>query len=162
MNALELLRDEHRRISQLIDELQNELNTETGQASNESFERLRDALNLHRRMLHEHLYPELDPFDEMTAYLALDSRNEAELRKLVGELEQNQPPAQSWRDRLAQIGALWQVHVEQSERIMFPEVLRLLGPTRLQQLHFDMDALRTHQSDLDSAIYPASRLGPKT
>lgn len=56
---------------------------------------------------------------------------------------------------------LWQKHVERSESRLCPDALRLLGPTRLQQLEFEMDALRTHQSDLDSAIYPASHLGPK-
>jgi len=63
---------------------------------------------------------------------------------------------------LSELRELWQTHVEQSENKLFPEALRLLGATRLQQLEFDMDAVRTHQSNMDSAIYPASRLGPKT
>jgi len=62
---------------------------------------------------------------------------------------------------LSELPELWQTHVEQSENKLFPEALRLLGATRLQQLEFDMDAVRTHQSNMDSAIYPASRLGAK-
>lgn len=161
MNALELLRDDHRRISQLIQEIENELNARTGQTTDESFNRLTRALTLHKRMLHEYLYPELEPFNEMSAYLALESRNEAELHGLINEIEKNQPPEQDWIMRLAQIGELWQAHVDQNEQQLFPEALRLLGPTRLQQLQYDMDSVRTHQSDLDSAIYPAARLGPK-
>lgn len=87
MNALDLLRDDHRRISRLIQEIENELNAQTGQTTDESFTRLTRALNFHRRMLHEYLYPELEPFNETNAYLALDSRNEAELRQLVNEIE---------------------------------------------------------------------------
>jgi len=161
MNALDLLRDDHRRISRLIQEIENELNAQTGQTTDESLERLTRALNLHRQMLHEYLYPELEPFNGMSAYLALESRNEAQLHGLINEIEQNQPPEQGWTTRLAQIDELWQAHVDQSEKQLFPEALRLLGPTRLQQLQYDMDSVRTHQSALDSAIYPASRLGPK-
>lgn len=162
MNALDLLRDDHRRVSQLIREIENDLNAQTGQTTEVSFKRLVRALNLHSRMLHEYLYPELEPFNEMTGYLALDSRNEAELRQLVNEIEQNQPVEQAWTVRLARIGELWESHVEQCEKQLFPEALRLLGPTRLQQLQYDIDAVRTHQSNLDSAIYPAARVGPKT
>lgn len=162
MNALDLLRNDHRRISQLIQEIENELNAQTGQTTDESFNRLTRALKLHSRMLHEYLYPELEPFNEMTAYLALDSRNETQLRELVNEIEQNRPLEQSWTVRLAGISELWESHVEQSEKQLFPEALRLLGPTRLQQLQYDMDAVRTHQSNQDSSIYPAARMGPKT
>ena len=162
MNALDLLRDDHGRVSKLIQELENELNAQTGQTTDESLKRLARALNLHWRMLHEYLYPELEPFNEMSAYLALESRNEAQLRELINEIEQNQPPEQGWPMRLAQLRELWQAHVDHNEKQMFPEALRLLGPTRLQQLQYDMDSVRTHQSDLDSAIYPAVRLGPKT
>lgn len=162
MNALDLLRDDHRRISRLIQEIENELNVQTLQTTDESLKRLTRALNLHSRMLHEYLYPELEPFNEVSAYLALESRNEAELHGLINEIEQNQPPEQGWTMRLAQLGELWQAHVDQNETQLFPDALRLLGPTRLQQLQYDMDSVRTHQSDLDSAIYPARRLGPQT
>ena len=161
MNALDLLRDDHRRISRLIQEVEHELDPGTGQASGATFDRLTRAMNLHGRMLQQYLYPELEPFTETSAYLALDARNDAQLRQLVNEIERNQPPEQGWTSRLAQLGELWRTHVEQSEKQLFPQALRLLGPMRLEQLQFDMDALRTHQSDLDSAIYPASRLGPK-
>ena len=63
MNALDLLRNDHRRISQLIQEIENELNAQTGQTTDESFNRLTRALKLHSRMLHEYLYPELEPFN---------------------------------------------------------------------------------------------------
>ena len=55
----------------------------------------------------------------------------------------------------------WQLHVEQAEQTLLPEAESLLGPTKLQQLLYDMNAIRTRQSEMDSAIYPASRLGPK-
>jgi hypothetical protein len=82
MDALDLLRVDHRRISDLIQQVGNELDPQTGQAPAHSFEKLTREIRTHKQMLR-------------------------------------------------------------------------------QQLEFDMDAVRTHQSDFDSAIYPASRLGPK-
>ncbi len=162
MDALELLRVDHRRISNLIDEVANELNPQTGQTSAQSFERLTQALRSHEQMLHRFLYPDLEPYDVLSDYLASDATNERQINELIRSIEDNQPPEQSWTNRLSELRELWQTHVEQSENRLFPEALRLLGATRLQQLEFDMDAVRTHQSNMDSAIYPASRLGPKT
>jgi hypothetical protein len=138
------------------------LESGTGQATNKTLERLTRAIDFHRQMLHECLYPALEPFQDTAAYLALDSRNETQLNRLIKNIEENQPPEQHWTNRLAQISELWRAHVQQSERQLFPEALRLLGRTKLQQLHYEMDSVRTHQSDLDSAIYPATRLGPKS
>ena len=162
MDALDLLRVDHQRISNLIQELENELNPKTGQAPAHSFERLSSAMRSHQQMLQRFLYPELEPYDVLSDYLASDATNERQIKELIRSIEDNQPPEQSWTSRLTELRELWQTHVEQSENRLFPEALRLLGAARLQQLEYDMDAVRTHQSNMDSAIYPASRLGPKT
>ena len=162
MDALGLLRVDHRRISGLIQQVENELNAQTGQAPRHSFETLSRAVHAHEQMLHQCLYPDLEPYGGLGDYLAFDESNERRINEVMKSIENNEPPKQSWTSRLAELNKLWQTHVEQSENRLFPEALRLLGPTRLQQLEFQMDALRTHQSDLDSTIYPASRLGPKT
>jgi hemerythrin HHE cation binding domain-containing protein len=162
MNALDLLRVDHQRISNLFQQVDNEMNPQLGQAPAHTFAKLAAALRSHKQMLVQCLYPDLEPYDEMDSYLALDARTQKRVDELVASIEDNQPAEQSWTNRLTELRDVWQTHVEQSENRMFPEALRLLGATRLQQLEFDMDAVRTHQSDLDSAIYPASRLGPKT
>jgi hypothetical protein len=161
MDALDLLRVDHQHILAMIQEVEHELNPQTGQASAQSFDKLTRAIRTHKQMLREVLYPELEAAGDVDAYLSLDSRNQKEIDDLIASIEQNQPPEQGWTNRLAELRALWQTHVERSETRLFPEAQRLLGATRLQQLEFDLDAVRTHQSDFDSSIYPASRLGPK-
>ena len=161
MDALDLLRVDHQRIMGLIQEVENESNAQTGQSPARSFDKLTREIRLHKQMLRQCLYPELEAVGEIDAYLALDSTNQKQIDDLLASIEQNQPPEQGSSNRLAELRALWQTHVEQSETRLFPEAVRLLGATRLQQLEFDMDAVRTHQSDFDSSIYPASRLGPK-
>jgi len=162
MDALDLLRVDHRRIAGLIQQVEHELNPQTGQAATQSFEKLTREIRTHKQMLHKCLYPELEAVGEIDPYLALDSKIQKAIDDLIASIEQNQPPEQGWRNRLQELRELWQTHVEQSENRLFPEALRLLGATRLQQLEFDMDAVRTHQSDFDSSIYPASRFGPKS
>ena len=161
MDALDLLRVDHQRIMGLIQEVENESNAQTGQSPARSFDKLTREIRTHKQMLRQCLYPELEAVGEIDAYLALDSTNQKQIDDLLASIEQYQPPEQGWSNRLAELRALWQTHVEQSETRLFPEAVRLLGATRLQQLEFDMDAVRTHQSDFDSSIYPASRLGPK-
>jgi hypothetical protein len=131
------------------------------QAKWHQYEKLTREIRTHKQMLRQCLYPELEVAGDIGAYLAVDSRNQKEVDDLIASIEENQPPEQGWTHRLADLRGLWQTHVEQSENRLFPEAVRVLGPARLQQLEFDMDAVRTHQSDFDSAIYPASRLGPK-
>ena len=162
MDALDLLRVDHQRIGRLIQQVENELDPQTGQASAQSFEKLTREIRTHKQMLQKCLYPELEAVGQIDTYLALDSKIQKSMDDLIASIEQNQPPEQGWRNRLDELRELWHTHVEQSENRLFPEALRLLGTTRLQQMEFDMDAVRTHQSDFDSSIYPASRLGPKT
>lgn len=81
--------------------------------------------------------------------------------ELLNELESDQNREQSGGARLTALRNAWQLHVEQAEQTLLPEAESLLGPTKLQQLLYDMNAIRTRQSEMDSAIYPASRLGSK-
>lgn len=162
MNAIDLLKNDHRRVSTLLERVINNLNPQTGQTNSQELEQIRLEIRFHRKVLEEYLYPELQTFEAMHASITLDVRSANKIDQLLAELRRNQPPEQSWAGRLNSLREAWQSHVEQSESRLLPEAHELLGETRLQQLFYDMDAIRTHQSGQDSAIYPASRLGPKT
>ena len=160
MNALDLLRNDHVRVSSLIGQVLNEINPATGQSHTRNLKQLSEAIHCHQKMLHEYFNKELEPFAKAHSLIMLNNHKLTRICELLDELESNQPPEQSWIQRLEQLHELWQTHMEEAETRLFPEAESLLGATRLQQLAYDMDSIRTHQSDQDSAIYPASRLGP--
>lgn len=162
MNAIGLLRNDHHRISGLLERIANRLDPETGQTPNRQLEELVRAVRSHITMIREYLYPQLEQFDNSRPLITVNERTSMRVDELLNELESDQNREQSWGARLTALRNAWQLHVEQAEQTLLPEAERLLGPTKLQQLLYDMDAIRTRQSEMDSAIYPASRLGPKT
>lgn len=86
-------------------------------------------------------------------FITVNERTSMRVDELLNELESDQNREQSWGARLtAALRNAWQLHVEQAEQTLLPEAESLLGPTKLQQLLYDMNAIRTRQSEMDSAI----------
>lgn len=158
MNALDLLKIDHRRIMTLFDQAENKV--KSGSEAAEPFDDLARALHFHQTMLREVLYPALEEHNE-SALIASQTENDARLDQLIDNVESNQPADEDLSSRFGEMKDIWLNHAEQAEVRLFPAVERSLGTGRLLELLYEMDEIRSHQSGQDSAIYPASRLGPK-
>lgn len=158
MNALDLLKIDHRRIITLFEQAENKVKSESGEADHQPFDELARALRFHQKMLREVLYPELEKRNE-GAFTALPIADDASLDHLLDNIERAQGADLS--SQFAEMKDLWRNHAEQAELRLFPAVERLLGSGKLLELFYEMDEIRSRQSGHDSAIYPASRLGPK-
>src|ERR1041385_1694838 len=92
MDALDLLRVDHRRISDLIQQVGNDLDPQTGQAPAHSFEKLTREIRTHKQMLRHCLYPELEAAGHIAACLAVDARNQRGIVDLIASIHETQPP----------------------------------------------------------------------
>jgi hemerythrin superfamily protein len=162
MNALDLLKNDHQRLLNLLQQLENELDPATGRSSAETLGDFSRAFGNHQKMEGEILFPELEKSEALRAPIASSYQDARRIGELITSLEENRPAEAGWHERLSELRQAIESHVEQIESRVFPEVEKLLGATRLQEMFYEMEEIRTHQSELDSAIYPASRLGPKT
>ena len=161
MNAIDLLRIDHQRLFNLVERFQDK-----GTSSATLAERLNQltlALRLHRRMEEEVFYPELKEFDEVRSLVMQSYHDNRIIEKLLERLSDllKKPSGQDSASLAARLVLAVEEHISQDDDNLLPQAEGLLGPTRLQELFYDMDEIRTHQSDMDIMIYPASRLGPE-
>ena len=159
MNALDLLKIDHRRIMTLFDQAENKLKSGIEEADQKPFDELARALHFHQKMLREVLYPELEKQND-SPFIAPQTANDACLDELIDKIERNGAD-EDLSCRFGEMKDIWLNHAEQAESCLFPAAERLLGSGTLLELFYEMDEIRSRQSGQDSAIYPASRLGPK-
>ena len=67
--------------------------------------------------------------------------------------------SKDWLSLLVQLNVAVEQHISGAEKQLLSEARRLLGVTRLQELFYELDGMRSEQSETDTLIYPASRLG---
>jgi len=161
MNALDLLRNDHRRIIALLDQLDDLPASTDEESRNKSIRHLAEAIRTHQKMLRTIFNPELEKSDEVRTVLESQRQTNARIEEVLFTLEENKLSPEERTGCLHVLKQDWLTHVDQTESLIFPAAEKLLGAGRLLELFYEMDEVRTQQSGLDSAIYPASRLGPK-
>lgn len=160
MNAIDLLKNDHRRVSEMIERLEHP----NLQAVNvEMFEQLKDALETHTRMEERVFYPELEDEDETRRLIEESYREHHQVDEILARLDgmKDQTLSDGWAASFNELKRSVKHHVTEEEQELFPQAENLLGATRLLEMAYEMDRIRTGQSETESMIYPASRVGPK-
>ena len=160
MNALDILRRDHQRVQSLIAKVEDTLEKGNASAFAGVVQRLDDALKLHFRIAEDVFYNELEGFDEVRQVIADARETRRRIDKVVNSLKENEPIWVGQDARIAVIKELISQYVSHEEDLAL-KAERLLGATALQEMSYEMDEIRTHQSATDSMIYPASRVGPE-
>ncbi len=158
MDAVDLLNRDFRNLLKLLTQLGD---SSGGEATVKAFEELRAALNLHMKMEREVFYPSLESFDEVRPLIGQGYDDHLKIAGLVSDMSQitDQTTSKDWRDLLVQLNVAVDQHISAAENQLLPEAERLLRATRLQELFYELDGIRSEQSEKDTLIYPASRLG---
>jgi hemerythrin-like domain-containing protein len=101
-------------------------------------------------------------FDEVRVRVEHSYHDHRRVDELVARLSNlpNGPREHESAALVTRLALAVEQHISHDEQLLLPQAERLLGPSRLQELFYEMDEARTHQSDRDSMIYSASRLGP--
>jgi hemerythrin-like domain-containing protein len=137
MNAIDLLRDEHRRIEELFDRIEQ---ADTPEDKRSLFEQARSQLESHMRGEESVLYPMLaerpgygelieDSFDEHT-----------EAKELIRETAV--APPESFSDSLDELIEAVLHHVDEEESELFPRLLETLGEEQLEAVGARLDEAR--------------------
>lgn len=156
MNAIKLLKDDHRNIKDLISELWHEVKevecTEQDVVDCKRmriFVMLRDEITHYADIEERFLFPALEELAETRALISDAYRAHGRIRELVANMEKLRLAEQCdrWDDDLEQLVQSLRRHFDWEEHALFPKAIRLLGEARLEKMFLEIPGRRRAETD---------------
>lgn len=148
MNAIELLKQDHRQAAAMMQQLAGA--DQGGQGKNpqhtEIFNDLKQALTLHTQMEEQVFYPAMEEFDEAKHPIGEAYREHDQVDTLLDELSAHSPEQQEFQSKLQELRQAVEHHVEEEERDIFPLAQQLCDQQRLQEMGRQMEQMKQGQS----------------
>ena len=145
MDALQLLKGDHRKVKRILEEL--DATTERAEKTRaETFERLKRDLTIHETIEEEILYPALEGFAK-TKDITLEAFRGASRRDLiVAELDATPVSDETWGAKLTVLKENLEHHIEEEEDEMFKQARQVMDHKELVELGEQMDARKKQLS----------------
>jgi hemerythrin superfamily protein len=141
MDAFELLKKDHKKVSQLFKEIEEA----SGQRKKEIFARLKTELDVHAKVEERIFYPALENKDEARD-ITLEAYEEHKVVKdLLGELDSSNAPEDEWDAKLTVLKENVEHHVEEEEGELFSKARQALSKQEIEELGVEMEAEKASQ-----------------
>ena len=139
MNAITLLKEDHERAMELIEQIEtlDENDSQTG----DLFVQLKQALTLHTQIEEKFFYPALSQFEETKDIVEEAYKEHQEVDDLLAEISALSPGDEEFLDQIGELKDKIEHHVSEEEDELFPEAERLLGKSRLLELGRQMEEM---------------------
>ena len=139
MNAFQLLKEDHQKVSSIFQQL--EPTTERAEKTRtELFARLRDELDIHARVEETIFYPAIKQAAE-TREIVLEGFEEHHVVKmLLRELDEVPVDTEQWTAKLKVLQENVEHHVEEEEGEMFQKARQVLSEGEIDRLGAQMEA----------------------
>ena len=155
MDAIHLLKNDHREVESLFNELEG-LSPAAKASRKKLFERIDEALTLHSKIEETIFYPALKARairDKEAKEEVLEAYEEhSNVKAMLKKLEATDPSDETYKAKLEVLHELVKHHVKEEERAMFPEAKSLLGKEELEQLGAEMEEARSARESIDEEV----------
>jgi len=150
MNAFELLKQDHKKVSGIFEKL--EPTTERGVKTREElFAQLKQELDIHARIEETIFYPAIKEAKE-TKDITLEAYEEHNVvKQLLAELDELSKDDETWGAKLKVLKENVEHHVEEEEGEMFPSAREVLSPEQIEELGTRMEASKKEQLKASAA-----------
>ena len=147
MDALELLKADHKTVTELLDELED--TTERAVKTREKlFAKVYGELILHEKLEEELLYPLLKQEDS-TKEITLESYQEHHVIDiLLKELNKMNVTDEAWSAKIKVLKENLEHHIQAEENKMFPKTKKIMDKSTLIQLGEKMQQIKQAKSQL--------------
>jgi len=136
MDAFKLLKQDHKKVSDLFSKIESA----SGKAKIQLFNQLKAELDLHAHIEETVLYPALENTDEARE-ITLEAYEEHKVVKdLLAELASAGTPDDEWDAKLTVLKENVEHHVEEEEGELFSKARRALGQERIEKLGAELEA----------------------
>jgi iron-sulfur cluster repair protein YtfE (RIC family) len=144
MEGLNLLKQDHRKVEKIIEEL---LNTTARSVAKrrELLQVLKSELQLHEKVEEELFYPKLERGKDKE--MILEAYEEHHLvDNILAELEETAPNDEHFKAKLTVLQENLKHHIKEEETEIFPEARRKLGEKKLEQLGEEISKMKEKET----------------
>ena len=141
MNAIKMLKQQHREVEKLFKKLTA---TRTDETRRTAFEEIADALAVHATIEERHFYPGVKK--QQTEDLLLESVEEhLEVKRLIADLMEMDAGDDQFEAKATVLQENVEHHVEEEEGEMFPKARKVLSEEEAEELGTRLEAAKTEQ-----------------
>jgi hemerythrin superfamily protein len=135
MNAIELLKKEHRAVEELFEAFEN---AKGAAARRKVFEEIADALAVHAAIEEKHFYPAVKA--KATEDVLLEAAEEhLEIKRVIADLLALDAGDETFDAKVKVLQEDVEHHVEEEETILFPKVEKLFDDEKLETIAAAME-----------------------
>jgi iron-sulfur cluster repair protein YtfE (RIC family) len=136
MDAFELLKNDHKKVSQLFKQVESA----SGQAKKQLFSKVKSELDLHAHIEEKFLYPALENTKEARE-ITLEAYEEHKVvKELLAELAAAGTPEDEWDAKFKVLRENVEHHVEEEEGELFDKAEDALGDEKIERIGAEMEA----------------------
>lgn len=139
MNALETLKEDHRKVSQLFEQVKA---TESERQHQKLFAQIKTELETHTYIEETVLYPALEKYEELKDLVLEAYEEHKQVKTLIREIERLSEGSEKFDAKLKVMSENVEHHVEEEENEMFPQVEQLMTEEELDSLGQQLEDAR--------------------
>ena len=137
MNALDLLKADHQKVSQLFEQAEG---TENEKKKQQLFEQIKTELETHTHIEETIFYPALQEQEELKDMVLEAFEEHKQVKTLLREISNLTDGSEKFDAKLKVMKENVEHHVEEEETEMFPKVEQFFDETQLEELGQQMEA----------------------
>jgi hemerythrin-like domain-containing protein len=137
MDAFELLKNDHAKVSSLFDRIEPATDAATRQ---QLFAQLKQELDVHAHIEETILYPALKAAAETRDITEEAYEEHQEVKDLLNELEATPADSEEWSDMIMELRENVEHHVEEEEGEMFTKAREVLSEQQINDIGARMSA----------------------
>jgi hemerythrin superfamily protein len=139
MNAIELLKADHKKVASLFDQVEK---TESEQEHLRLFEQIKTELEVHTHIEETVFYPRIQQSDELKDLVLEALEEHKQVKTLIREIAALAEGSEKLDAKLKVMGENVEHHVEEEETEMFPKVEKALSEDELEDLGAQLQAAK--------------------
>lgn len=139
MDALELLKKDHRKVGELFEQFKA---TEDEKKHQQLFEQIRGELETHTHIEETVLYPAFEKHEELKDMVLEAYEEHKQIKTLISEATALSEGSERFDAKLKVMGENVDHHVEEEENEIFPKVKQLFDREQLEHLGQELEAAK--------------------
>jgi hemerythrin superfamily protein len=140
MDALELLKQDHAKVKELLEKAES---AEQGKERTAIFEKIKTELETHARIEENVFYPAVQKNEELKDMVLESIEEHKQVKTLLREMDNLSKDSEKFQPKLKVLKENVEHHAEEEEEgKMFPKVRKLFSATELQQLGAELEAAK--------------------